>query len=244
MTLLAFVLLGISPVLSFAYHFGQLLTPSSKSLYNLSLSKEVVPLENVDVGALCGKDDNVPRWQHRNECHKASYEAFCKMNAELGRSTSAMNRKCRTRWSSSHCECYTRNMRLHRRLKSWMPRNLNYCGECEMFTKRKKQHNGRCESYYLKGLERFLTAEGYHGRPKERKFQSNFWTHTSRGGAFGRKIWRKWFNNRAMNRLEARLRQERESQRKGSDRYSLRKLESKAVNSEVARDNKSVTWGY
>jgi hypothetical protein len=42
-----------------------------------------------------------------------------------------------------------------------------------------------------------------------------------------------------MNRLEARLRQERENERKGSERYLLRKLEPKAVNSKVARDSKA-----
>jgi hypothetical protein len=118
---------------------------SSKSLYGLSPSKEIVSLDNTDIGPLCGKDNSLPRWQHRNECHKASYEAVCKRNAERGHSTPEMKRKCRTSWSSHHCECYTRQMRLHRRLKPWMPRNLNYCGECERFTKRKKQHNGRCK---------------------------------------------------------------------------------------------------
>jgi hypothetical protein len=29
---------------------------------------------------------------------------------------------------------------------------MNYCGECEMFTKRKKQHNGRCKLCYSKIL--------------------------------------------------------------------------------------------
>ena len=85
---------------------------------------------------------------------------------------------------------------------------------------------------------------GYHGRPKVRKFEGHYWTHTSRGGAFGRKLWKKWFNNRAMNRLEARLRQDRENRGKGSETYSLRKLESKVVNSRVARDSKSSVWGY
>ncbi|KAH8783762.1 hypothetical protein BGZ57DRAFT_885390 [Hyaloscypha finlandica] len=194
-----------------------------KAMYNLSPSKEVVSLENTDIGPLCGKDNSIPRWPHRHECHKASYEAICKRNAKLGRSTPEMKRKCRTGWSSNHCECYSRQMRLHRRIKSWMPSSLHYCGECEMFTKRKKQHNGRC----------------YHGLPKQRRYEGHYWTHTSRGGAFGRKIWKKWFNNRAMNRLEARLRQDRENQRKGSNRYSLRKLEPKPVNTKVVRGQPS-----
>lgn len=207
-------------------------------MYSLSTSKEVVSLENTDAGTLCGKDDPIHRWSHRNECHKASYEAVCRRNAELGRSTPDMKKKCRTRWSSNHCECYTRHTRLHRRIKSWMPRSLHYCGECEMFTKRKKQHNGRCKSTF-KVLERLLTSEGYHGRPKQRKYEGHYWTHTSRGGAFGRKIWKKWFNNRAMNRLESRLRQDRENERKGSERYSMRKLQPKVVNSRVVRGQPS-----
>jgi hypothetical protein len=215
-----------------------LLTPSSKAMYNLSPSREVVSLENTDIGPLCGKDNSVPRWPHRYECHKASYEAVCKRYAKLGRSIPEMKRKCRTRWSSNHCECYTRHMRLHRRIKSWMPSSLHYCGECEMFTKRKKQHNGRCK-FSVDLLRRLLTSEGYHGRPKQRRYEGHYWTHTSRGGAFGRKIWKKWFNNRAVNRLESRLRQDLENLRKGSNRYLLRKLEPKPVNSRVVRGQPS-----
>jgi len=215
-----------------------LLTASSKAMYNLSPSKEVVSLENTDIGPLCGKDNSIPRWPHRHECHKASYEAICKRNAKLGRSTPEMKRKCRTGWSSNHCECYSRQMRLHRRIKSWMPSSLHYCGECEMFTKRKKQHNGRCK-FRVDLFKRLLISKGYHGLPKQRRYEGHYWTHTSRGGAFGRKIWKKWFNNRAMNRLEARLRQDRENQRKGSNRYSLRKLEPKLVNTKVVRGQPS-----
>jgi len=214
-----------------------LFTSSSKTMYDISPTKDIVSLENTDVGPFCGTD-GLPRWSHKMECHKASYEAACKRNAELGRSTPEMKKKCRTGWSSKHCECYTRHMRLHRRIKSWMPRNLHYCGTCEMFTERKKQHNGRCELFMCK-FDLLLTGEGYHGRPKQRIYEGHYWTHTSRGGAFGRKIWKKWFNNRAMNRLEARIRQYQENQRKGCERYSMRKLKPKAVNSKVARDSKA-----
>jgi hypothetical protein len=207
-------------------------------MYNISLSKEIVSLESTDIGPLCGQDDTVQRWVHRHQCHKASYEAICKYNAKFGRSTPEMKKKCRTSWSSYHCECYTRHKRLHWRLKSWMPQSLRYCGTCEMFTKRKKQHNGRCKLPF-EVAERMLMTEGYHGRPKARRFQGHYWTHTSRGGSFGRKIWKKWFNNNAMNHLEARLRYDGENQRKGSERYSLRKLEPRNVNSRVARGQPS-----
>ncbi len=128
------------------------LTCPSKSLYTLLTSHEPINLENTDIGfdPLCGatsKDtpDWGSRWRHRQECHKLSYEAVCKRNKSLGRSTPEMKKKCRTRWSSNHCECYTRRMRLHLRLKGWMPKSLNYCGTCGKFTKRKRGHNGRCE---------------------------------------------------------------------------------------------------
>jgi len=79
---------------------------------------------------------------------------------------------------------------------------------------------------------------GYHGRPKERKFRSHYWTHTSTGGASGRRIWKNWFNKRATNRLEARLAKEK-SNRKGSERYTLRNLEAKDVDTRKVRDRKA-----
>ncbi|PMD47457.1 hypothetical protein L207DRAFT_506463 [Hyaloscypha variabilis F] len=184
-------------------------------IYNFSPSKDIISLENTDVGPFCGKEDSAHRWTHRMECHKASYEAACKRNSERGRSTPEMKKKCRTGWSSGHCECYTRHMRLHRRLNSWMPENFRYCGRCGMFTKRKKQNNNRC----------------YHGLPRERENNCRYWTHTSVGGASGRRIWNRWSKRRAIKREEARMRRDRESQRKGGERYSMRKLEPKARNS-------------
>ncbi|KAL2061902.1 hypothetical protein VTL71DRAFT_7280 [Oculimacula yallundae] len=201
-----------------------------KTLYYSRLSNDPISLSTTDVGtdAYCGKLtahlDWSSRWTHRQECHKLTYEAVCARNKQLGRSTPEMKRKCRTRYSSHHCECYSRRMRLHLRLKSWMPKGLNYCGTCEKFTKRKKSHNGRC----------------YHGKPKQRQSKSNFWTHTSRNGAFGRKIWKKWFNNRAMNQLEARLASERQTvQRNGSQRYSMRALKAMDVDTVEVRDSRS-----
>ncbi|KAE9363572.1 MFS general substrate transporter [Stipitochalara longipes BDJ] len=47
-----------------------------------------------------------------------------------------------------------------------MPRSLHYCGELQL-------------------LKHFLTGKGYHGQPKERRYEGHYWTHTSRGGAFG-----------------------------------------------------------
>jgi hypothetical protein len=31
------------------------------------------------------------------------------------------------------------------RLKPWMPKGLSYCWKCAKFTKRKRQHKGRCK---------------------------------------------------------------------------------------------------
>ena len=98
---------------------------------------------------LCGPaspfSDWSSRWRHRQECHKLSYETIKARNEQLGKSTPEMKKKCRTRWSSHHCECYTRRTKLHYRLSSWMPKGLNYCGTCAKFTKRKRSHNGRCK---------------------------------------------------------------------------------------------------
>lgn len=86
---------------------------------------------------------------------------------------------------------------------------------------------------------------GYHGERKLRRSQSNYWTHTSRGGAFGRKIWKKWFNNRAMNALEARLQQQTPADnRAGAVRYSLRPLASKEADTRIDRDSKHNEWLY
>lgn len=213
-------------------------------MYNFSSNtKQPISLESTDTGPLCQcKDvskDWSARWAHRRDCHKLSYEAVKARNESKGRSTPAMNRRCRTRYGTEHCECFTRRNRLHFRLKSWMPKGLNYCGHCEKFTLRKRGHNGRCMIYLDLWLENadFL---GYHGAPKPRKCESKYWTHTSRNGAFGRKIWKKWFNNNAMNRLEARLQEHiPENDRGGSKRYSMRYLEAKQVDTKVARDNKS-----
>jgi hypothetical protein len=90
-----------------------------------------------------------------------------------------------------------------------------------------------------------LCIIGYHGKAKVRKYEGNYWTHTSRGGAFGREIWKRWFNNRAMNNLEVRLSTERpEQQRKGSERYAMRTLEAKEVDTQEVRDSHASTYPH
>jgi hypothetical protein len=117
-----------------------------------------------------------------------------------------------------------------------MPKGLRYCGNCGSFTRRKKQHHGRCK-YLRRHFEAIANEVGYHGQPKKRVYKGNFWTHSSRKGAFGRKIWKKWFNNAAMNRLEARLGKEIPA-RKGNDRYEMRSLAPKMVNTRASRDSR------
>lgn len=85
---------------------------------------------------------------------------------------------------------------------------------------------------------------GYHGKPKPRKCESNFWTHRSRRGAFGRKLWKKWFNNQAMNKLELRLAKGDYSKRKGTERYEMRRLDAKKINTREIRDNHSLGEWY
>jgi hypothetical protein len=48
-------------------------------------------------------------------------------------------------------------------------------------------------------------------------------------------LWKKWFNNRAMDRYESRLGEDRV--RKGIERYSLRKLKPINVDTRMSRDN-------
>jgi len=75
---------------------------------------------------------------------------------------------------------------------------------------------------------------GYHGRGKPFVKRETFWTHRPRRGAFGHELWKKWFNNRAMNKYEARLREPRA--RNGLKRYDMRKLAPLNVDTRVDRD--------
>lgn len=87
--------------------------------------------------------------------------------------------------------------------------------------------------------------KGYHGKGKPRKRQEMFWTHRKGRGAFGYRIWKKWFNNNAMNRLEGRLRDEGRLNDKrggGKGRYELRKLGARGIDSKEARDSRGYPW--
>jgi len=79
---------------------------------------------------------------------------------------------------------------------------------------------------------------GYHGKPKARSAPNNFWTHRSRRGGFGRKLWKKWFSDQSMNRWEARLRSAAAPEKRaagGNLRYDFRELRAKEVNTRPMR---------
>lgn len=54
-------------------------------------------------------------------------------------------KKCRDNYWADHCECFSRSGMLHKQLQKWMPKNMKYCSECSVFTKRRKSKKGRCE---------------------------------------------------------------------------------------------------
>jgi hypothetical protein len=126
----------------------------SRYLHELNTSNDLISLSNEDdLGPLCA--DSGPSshplnaWNrhyfHRSQCHDASYDEATKRNEKAGLPP-PKQRKCRTNRWVSHCECFSGRSKLHQRLRTWVPKGLNYCGQCDMFTRRKKSHNGRCAS--------------------------------------------------------------------------------------------------
>ena len=182
-------------------------------------------------------DDCHPRFSFRSrqECHDTSFAKAAKRNEQSG-NPPPKPRKCKTNRWKPHCECFSGKSKLHQRLKTWMPRGLNYCGQCHMFTRRKRSHNGRCRStcpWRLQKKHLLIWVKGFHGRPKPRRQEPKYWTHYSRRGAFGRKLWKKWFNNAHMNAFEKKLGMQRG--RDGTNRYSLRTLKPKEVDTREIR---------
>ncbi|KAH8659198.1 hypothetical protein BGZ60DRAFT_414798 [Tricladium varicosporioides] len=204
-----------------------------KYLYNLSPDQSILPLSNNDSDPLCIHDPSDLTWKdtsswsarytHSIHCHALSHAETLKLHPTISQTPG----RCRTRYlaSQGHCQCYLQRTKLHRRLRSWVPSKLKYCSTCDMFTKRKRGHKGRC----------------YHGLPKPRVYEGNYWTHRPRRGAFGRKLWKKWFNNAAMNKFEGRLRKGIAG-RESNKRYELRRLEGREVDSSAARDTEPSRW--
>lgn len=127
-----------------------ILTINSKHLYNLLPSSKPPALTQSPISRLCkapdldSRDIWSVRYEHMQACHRESWEAYCAHQRATFQPEPAL-KKCMSKKWYAHCECFTRRGRLHNRLRSWMPKSLNYCGVCEKFTKRKKSHNGRCE---------------------------------------------------------------------------------------------------
>ncbi|TVY87317.1 hypothetical protein LAWI1_G006953, partial [Lachnellula willkommii] len=168
-----------------------LLTTASKNLYALSPSKRPICLstnDNIPPHCTLSMPDTIyfSRGNGYNWCHVSSYQAALTRTREAGLPAPRNRRTCTARrWTAthSHCECFEGTGELWWRLRGWMPEGLRYCGECGMFTVRKRGHRGVC----------------YHGNPKPRSYKGNLWTHRSRNGAFGPKLWKMWVNNAAMD---------------------------------------------
>lgn len=151
MTKLAYVLHGntalyILPTKTYKSH--------SKYLYSLcDTSKEARSLAYNDVDYLCESSDkplalpngNHYDYMHGRQCHDICYAEAIKRAEHEGHPIPNARRKCLTKRWSQHCECFTGRTKLYNRLRTWMPRGLNYCGQCNRFTKRKPQHKGRCQ---------------------------------------------------------------------------------------------------
>lgn len=127
----------------------------SKYLYNLSNTpKKALSLAYSDSEYLCESSEKAPtpplvswysRYEHRRNCHNICYTEAVKRAENEGRPAPKARRKCSTRRWAEHCGCFAGKAKLHQRLRGWMPRGLNYCSQCERFTKRKPQHKGRCK---------------------------------------------------------------------------------------------------
>lgn len=212
------------------------LTLDSKELHALASAKQRVSLSNSDEEVLCGSTspgagETIYYWRnkHRRECHRLCWKESNRRLEANGLASRPL-KKCRTnRFGSDHCDCFSQKYRLYNRLRSWTPKALKFCGHCDKFTRRKRQHNGRCEHlppWSGMSITNHLIMLGYHGYGKPRTYQGNYWTYNARRGGFGRKLWRKWFTNRAMQRLENRLENGLTERDRGT-RYSLREIKAR-----------------
>lgn len=175
-------------------------------------------------------------------CHMQKQALQNRERRALGK-REVVRSSCRTAkvwWrGDQHCYCGVDGERpLYRRLRSWVPRGLNYCGQCDKWTRRTRSHGGRCKCHDLLRWT-CITDEwrlGHHGLPRPtRRRTNNLWMHHSRKGAFGHKIWKFWFNNAAHNSFEARLRDGVDSCRRSASGHNLRTLRMRDIDTSVAR---------
>jgi len=121
-------------------------------LYNLSPPKHPLPLSNEDPSPLnsppcrtCPDALEQPCYIYRSRCHETHLEA-----ANVERRKQCMReiestKTCKMRRMWRVCECFKGKEMLYQRLRTWVPKGLNYCGTCRMWTRRKRGHGGRCE---------------------------------------------------------------------------------------------------
>jgi len=202
-----------------------------KYLYNISPQKDTISLDNIDSNErLCagGIIKTILTKRGGPNC-SLNYQLCHERYLSVVNSSRALDGKapiqkplCKQNRYNYHCRCCINGgkQKLYQRLRTWVPKGLNYCGECKMYTRRKKSHKGKC----------------YHGSPKPNpRNQGSLWKHHPRRGGFHSKLWKKWFNNAAWNRLEKRLRSS--TPRKSNERYDLRTLKPTDVNTIKMRCN-------
>jgi hypothetical protein len=166
------------------YDLISTITPASNATENV---EPKIPLTQPDFRHLCGETKRMSDWRekqlHRYQCHFLSKAEDQRRKAlQEGRDPSGIVaevqrnfgrpgiRACKVRGYKDHCECFNRP--LWKRLEGWIRdakgQDFRYCSECNMFTKRKRWHNGRC----------------YHGRGKPRRQKHVFWTYKKGGGGY------------------------------------------------------------
>ncbi|KAM3077248.1 hypothetical protein ACMFMG_003287 [Clarireedia jacksonii] len=212
-----------------------------KTLYNLiprpdhplslSTSEEPMPI--------CSLAPDLPNGKciSRYSCHRHSLDAVNAQRAKKG--LWPMKRDyCSTPYHTDHCLCFSssRTAVLHKQLRSWIPREWKYCGTCDMYTFRKSWKKYQCEH-----------GDKTRSGPSMRSYyeRRTYWTHRRGHGAFGYKLWKKWFNNAAYDRMEARL----QGVRKPNSRYNFRNYKPRIVDSKEMRgrldlNDRSSSWDF
>ncbi|PQE29228.1 f-box domain-containing protein [Rutstroemia sp. NJR-2017a BBW] len=176
--------------------------PSSKYLYNLlprpsqplSLSTSEAPIP------ICAKSQEPPYGKciNRHGCHQSSLDVVNARRAEKGLWPLGKQKWCSTWWSLDHCFCFSNKSTqvLHKQLRSWVPREWKFCSRCNRYTFRKRTKKYLCQHGFKAPSGPSMRA--YYER-------RTYWTHHRGKGAFGHKLWKKWFNNAAYDRMEMRL---------------------------------------
>lgn len=82
--------------------------------------------------------------RHRRFCHEESHAVY--EGREVPRHKSCLDTiglgACKTPMWTRHCECFV--VTLYKRLESWVPPDLKFCGNCRIFTYRCSRDNRLC----------------------------------------------------------------------------------------------------